>query len=155
MYAFEANDPARPIVYQLVVDIVEGVPAFWEDKLFDDRPTYGQRLAAASVELVAVAPVHRCIVPSREPSTVGVGTPTPKFIEEFQLNRRRTMSPSSSKRLTGAKSSPAYHLCTSTNVLTGGCLRVGERLVEAGFIQLAVSVDGKPLTPEALRELER
>jgi hypothetical protein len=66
---------------------VDGVPAFWEDRLFADR---GRRVAfqVGDVRFEGVNPCQRCVVPSRDPDT---GEEYPGFRETFVENRRETM----------------------------------------------------------------
>lgn len=65
---------------------VDGVEAFWEDRLVggDARVTIGD------VPFRDVEPVHRCVVPTRDPDT---GDPTEGFRERF-LRRRESTIPS-------------------------------------------------------------
>jgi hypothetical protein len=66
---------------------VDGVPAFWEDRLFADR---GHRVVfeVGDVRFEGVNPCQRCVVPSRDPDT---GEEYPDFRETFVENRRETM----------------------------------------------------------------
>ncbi|SEP25869.1 hypothetical protein SAMN04487948_12811 [Halogranum amylolyticum] len=66
---------------------VDGVPAFWEDRLFSDRD---RRVAfeVGDVRLKGVNPCQRCVVPSRDPET---GEAHPGFRETFVEKRRETM----------------------------------------------------------------
>lgn len=67
---------------------VEGVPAFWEDRLFAD---HGEvvRFTVGEAVLDGINPCQRCVVPSRDPDT---GEETPGFRERF-VNRRRETRP--------------------------------------------------------------
>jgi uncharacterized protein YcbX len=67
--------------------VVEGCPAFWEDRLFADRGE-GVRFAAGDAELLGVNPCQRCVVPSRNPDT---GAAIDGFRETFIKNRRATL----------------------------------------------------------------
>ncbi|MWG36726.1 MOSC domain-containing protein [Halomarina oriensis] len=68
---------------------VDGVPAFWEDRLYADR---GEAVAfrVGEVELLGLNPCRRCVVPSRDPDT---GEETPGFREAFLRERERTLPP--------------------------------------------------------------
>lgn len=65
---------------------IEGVPAFWEDRLFAD---HGEvvRVTIGVAVLEGVNPCQRCVVPSRDPDT---GEETPNFRERFIEQRRAT-----------------------------------------------------------------
>ncbi|WP_224268854.1 MOSC domain-containing protein [Haloprofundus salinisoli] len=70
---------------------VDGVPAFWEDRLFSSR---GETVEFAvgdgddSVVFEGVNPCQRCVVPSRDPHT---GEEYDGFRERFVEKRRETM----------------------------------------------------------------
>lgn len=65
---------------------IDGVPAFWEDRLFAD---HGEvvRFRIGDTILDGVNPCRRCIVPARDPDT---GDETPGFRERFIEQRRET-----------------------------------------------------------------
>ncbi|SFR30955.1 MULTISPECIES: MOSC domain-containing protein [Halorubrum] len=67
--------------------VVDGCPAFFEDRLFAD---YGEgvRVAVGGTELIGVNPCQRCVVPSRDPDT---GAETAGFRERFVRKRRETL----------------------------------------------------------------
>ena len=65
--------------------VVEGVPAFWEDRLFS---TPAARLRIGTVTLDGTRPIPRCVVPTRDPHT---GEAIPNFREQFINNRRGTL----------------------------------------------------------------
>lgn len=67
--------------------VIGGVPAFWEDRLYD-RPgrTVGFDVGDAALE--GVNPCQRCVVPSRDPNT---GEETAAFRERFLENREATL----------------------------------------------------------------
>ncbi|MFB6172893.1 MAG: MOSC domain-containing protein [Haloarculaceae archaeon] len=62
--------------------VVEGVPAFWEDRL-----AAGRRVRIGDVTLAGVKSVPRCVVPTRDPHT---GAVTPDFRETFVEKRAET-----------------------------------------------------------------
>ena len=66
---------------------VDGVPPFWEDRLFGDE---GEVVAVqvGDVTIHGVHPCARCVVPGRDPET---GGETPDFRETFIEQRRETM----------------------------------------------------------------
>jgi hypothetical protein len=65
---------------------VDGVPPFWEDRLFAD---HGEAVAfrIGNVRLHGVEPCERCVVPTRDPDT---GDETDGFRERFIRKRRAT-----------------------------------------------------------------
>jgi uncharacterized protein YcbX len=66
---------------------VDGVPPFWEDRLFGDQ---GEAVAVAigDATIHGVHPCARCVVPGRDPET---GEETPDFRTTFVEQRRATM----------------------------------------------------------------
>ena len=66
--------------------VVEGVPAFWEDRLVADG---GRHVQIGDVTLVGTEPIPRCVVPTRHPHT---GEQTAGFREHF-IERREAMLP--------------------------------------------------------------
>ncbi|MFC4359102.1 MOSC domain-containing protein [Halobium salinum] len=68
---------------------VDGVPAFWEDRLFADRGE-GVAFEVGGTRFVGVNPCQRCVVPSRDPDT---GEAYPGFRERFVEKRRETKPP--------------------------------------------------------------
>ncbi len=67
--------------------IVDGVPAFWEDRLYDD-PGRVVPCTVGEATLHGVNPCQRCVVPTRDPDT---GEPTPNFRERFVTRRESTL----------------------------------------------------------------
>lgn len=66
---------------------VDGVPPFWEDRLFgDEGEVVAVRIGDATLH--GVGPCARCVVPGRDPDT---GAETPGFRETFVERRRETM----------------------------------------------------------------
>lgn len=66
---------------------IDGVPAFWEDRLFANRDSH-VRFDVGGVGFEGVNPCQRCVVPSRDPDT---GAEYPDFRETFVEKRRETM----------------------------------------------------------------
>lgn len=66
---------------------IEGVPPFWEDRLFHDPGTLVE-FAAGSVRMQGINPCQRCVVPSRDPLT---GEPYPSFQKIFAVRREETL----------------------------------------------------------------
>lgn len=65
--------------------VIEGVPAFWEDRLVAED---GRRFRIGEVTLEGVDPVPRCVVPTRHPHT---GEVTAEFRERFVERREATL----------------------------------------------------------------
>ena len=109
--------------------VVEGVPAFWEDRLV--AGTGGsRRLRIRDVTLEGRAPVPRCVVPSRDPQT---GEEYEGFRETFVRNREASF-PDWADR---AAFDHLFCLMVATHVPDaerGRTLRVGD----------AVAIEGAP-----------
>ncbi|WP_123624611.1 MOSC domain-containing protein [Halorubrum sp. CSM-61] len=69
--------------------VIDGCPAFWEDRLFADHGE-AVRVSIGETELFGVNPCQRCVVPSRDPDT---GEPIDGFRETFLRRRRETLPP--------------------------------------------------------------
>jgi uncharacterized protein len=67
--------------------VVGGVPAFWEDRLYDE-PGRVVRFDVDSATLEGVNPCQRCVVPRRNPDT---GESTDGFRERFVERREATL----------------------------------------------------------------
>jgi hypothetical protein len=65
---------------------IDGVPAFWEDRLYGDEGEV-VRFRIGDAVLEGVTPCGRCVTPTRDPET---GAVTPEFRERFVRNRRET-----------------------------------------------------------------
>lgn len=68
---------------------IDGVPAFWEDRLVADEGEV-VRFRIGDVRIEGVSPCSRCVVPSRDPDT---GEERPGFRETFIEHRERTKPP--------------------------------------------------------------
>lgn len=66
---------------------IDGVPAFWEDRLFTDNQQT-VKFQVGNVEFMGVNPCQRCIVVTRDPKT---GKPYPKFQKTFIEQRKQTL----------------------------------------------------------------
>lgn len=67
---------------------VDGVPPFWEDRLFGGREDETVAFRAGPVALLGVNPCLRCAVPTRDPRT---GAPDPDFAARFTERREHTL----------------------------------------------------------------
>ena len=66
---------------------IDGVPAFWEDRLY--RPDASRRFTIGEVAFEGVNPCKRCAVPSHDSRTGGI--PEPRFARLFAERRRETL----------------------------------------------------------------
>ncbi len=66
---------------------INGAPAFWEDRLFDEPETVVD-FRIGSVHFEGVNPCQRCVVPSRDPRT---GEVYPAFQRIFAVKRQATL----------------------------------------------------------------
>jgi uncharacterized protein YcbX len=146
----DAADRFRPNI------IVDGVDAFWEDLLFDEDTSKGYKITIGSIDLVAVYPVHRCVVPTRAPSTSpDHGKSTPEFIQKFQaLRTNNFVKNAPQKRLTSEKTFSAYHLCTACVILMPGSISVRQSVTVKEHLQLQSAVEkAQPLTKQYIRQV--
>ena len=81
---FDGIDPAEMRLRLRPNLVVEGVPAFWEDRLVGE----GGHLRIGGVRLEATGPLPRCVVPTRDPHT---GEEYDGFRETFLEHRERTL----------------------------------------------------------------
>jgi len=138
--------------------IVDGVDAFWEDLLMDEDAGRGYKVRiGSSIDLVAVYPVHRCVVPTRAASTSDDhGKSIPEFIARFQkyrIDNFPKLAPE--KRLTSAETNNAYHLCTACVILTPGKISVKDTVTVKDQIPLrsAITSVKQPMTKKNLRNV--
>ncbi|XVH31666.1 MOSC domain-containing protein [Haloferacaceae archaeon DSL9] len=113
---------------------LDGVPAFWEDRLFVDRDRR-VRFSIGEATMVGVNPCQRCVVPTRDPDT---GTPTPSFRERFVEMRAETMPAWSG----GDWFDHAFRVMVNTAVpqsAWGATLRVGDEVAIEATIPAADS----------------
>ncbi|MEM8831070.1 MAG: MOSC N-terminal beta barrel domain-containing protein [Cyanobacteria bacterium P01_G01_bin.19] len=66
---------------------IDGVPAFWEDKLFSDTNSTVE-FEIGTVKFMGVNPCQRCIVPTRHPHT---GETYPQFQKIFTTKRKESL----------------------------------------------------------------
>lgn len=92
---------------------VDGVPAFWEDGL------YGSRFRVGDVEVDAVNPCQRCVVPSRDSRT---GSQDAGFQKRFAELRQAELPPEARRALF----THFYRLTVNTRIASGGVIRVGD-----------------------------
>lgn len=99
---------------------IEGVPPFWEDRLFGpEGTTVPFRIGGAT--LAGTNPCARCAVPSRDPAT---GQPTPEFQRRFAAERRRTLPAWADP----SRFDHSYRLAVNTRPIAAGEIRVGDPL---------------------------
>jgi uncharacterized protein YcbX len=104
---------------------VDGVPAFWEDRLFGPPKTYAPRFRIGEVEFEGSNPCARCSVPPRDSYTAAnnIG-----FQKRFTEMRRETLP----SWATLEHFDHFYRLATNTRVAlsqAGKTLRVGDPLM--------------------------
>lgn len=84
--AVDVEDVRRRFRANLELD---GVEAFWEDRLYDEPGrVVPVAVGEAGVEIYGVNPCQRCVVPTRDPDT---GAPTEGFRARFVTRRRETL----------------------------------------------------------------
>ena len=104
---------------------IDGVPAFWEDRLFGENENYPVRFKIGEVAFEGSNPCARCPVPPRNPRT---GEDLAGFQKKFSEMRRNSLPPSSP----AARFDHFYRLATNTRVPSteqGLLIRVGDALV--------------------------
>lgn len=97
---------------------VSGVSPFWEDEL------YGSVFRAGDVEIHAINPCQRCVVPSRHPVT---GVVTGGFQKRFVARRQAEFPPTASS----AQFNHYYRFAVNTRLSSteaGKVLRVGDEV---------------------------
>lgn len=119
---YEGIDPTEMRLRLRPNLVVEGVPAFWEDRLFADG---GRRFRIGDVTLEGIRPIPRCVVPTRDPKT---GTVYEGFRETF-LQKREETFPEWGDR--DAFEGTLYRLMVGTRIPESerdGELRVGDEV---------------------------
>jgi uncharacterized protein YcbX len=104
---------------------LDGVPAFWEDQLFDENERSVVRFTIGEVHFEGSNPCARCPVPPRDPLT---GVSLDGFQKHFTHQRETTLSAWSPR----PRFDHFYRLATNTRVPSaelGKLLRVGDLLV--------------------------
>lgn len=105
---------------------VDGVPAFWEDRLYAESGTT-VAFRAGEIELEGTNPCARCIVPSRDPLT-GVAIPT--FAKVVAERRAASLPPWAAR----SRFDHFYRLAVNTRPAagqTGRTVRVGDTVAVA------------------------
>lgn len=105
---------------------IDGVPAFWEDRLFGE-PETTVPFQIGHVAFQGTNPCQRCVVPPRDPET---GDPIPEFSQIFRARREETL-PSWSCR---TRFNHFYRLAVNTRVPeteAGKTLHVGDPVILA------------------------
>jgi len=104
---------------------IEGVPAFWEDRLFGEAERSAVRFRIGEVQFEGSNPCARCPVPPRDPLT---GANLDGFQKRFTQQRESTL-PAWSPR---ERFDHFYRLATNTRVASsqaGKALRVGDAVI--------------------------
>ena len=89
---------------------IDGVPAFWEDRLFREKGV-ARRFLLGDVEVHGMGPIMRCPVPTRDPES---GDVMRGFQRRFILERQKTLGsapPESAARLVDG-----YYMAVKTQV---------------------------------------
>lgn len=97
---------------------IEGVPAFWEDRLFADHGRVVD-FSVGDVRLSGVNPCQRCVVPSRDPDT---GEYFENFRERFVEKRRETLP----EWADSDRFDHPFRLMVNTRVSEAGGIEVGD-----------------------------
>ncbi len=103
---------------------IDGVPAFWEDRLFGPPKTYAPRFRIGEVEFEGSNPCARCNVPPRDSHTAAVN---PGFQRRFTELRRDSLP----SWATPERFDHFYRLAVNTRVAlsqAGKTIRVGDAL---------------------------
>jgi len=104
---------------------IDGVPAFWEDRLFGENERSVVRFTLGEVHFEGSNPCARCPVPPRDPHT---GVPIDTFQKRFTQLREATLPPWSPV----SRFDHFYRFSTNTRVPSsesGRLLRLGDPLV--------------------------
>jgi uncharacterized protein YcbX len=101
---------------------LDGVPAFWEDRLFGPAGTL-VRFRIGAVTFGGSNPCARCVVPSRDART---GAVLPAFSKRVAERRAATLPPWAER----SRFDHFYRLCVNTRTLdsAGQTVRVGDEL---------------------------
>lgn len=101
---------------------IDGVPAFWEDRLFGRADPVPFRIGA--VEFLGINPCQRCVVPTRHPQT---GVAIAGFQKTFSQQRAATLPDWASRE----RFNHFYRVAVNTRLSPGSAarsLQVGDRL---------------------------
>jgi uncharacterized protein YcbX len=103
---------------------IDGVPAFWEDRLFD-RPETTVKFQIGEVKLLGVNPCQRCVVVTRDSQT---GNITPNFQKIFIANRQTTLP----DWVNRSRFNHFFRLAINTRLATAieeTTIKIGDRLI--------------------------
>jgi uncharacterized protein len=103
---------------------IDGVPEFWEDRLFSPNENYAVRFRIGDVQFEGSRPCDRCVVPSRHPQTGDSFIGFQKRLSELRRQHLPLWSPSE-------RFEHFYYLATYTRVPSteaGKVLRAGDGL---------------------------
>lgn len=107
---------------------IDGVPAFWEDRLFRAREEVGVRFVIGDVAFEGVNPCPRCPVPARDSRT---GADSTGFQRRFSEQRRAEYP---AWAVPSERIGHFYHLSVNTRVARsefGKTVRVGDPVIAA------------------------
>jgi ferredoxin-NADP reductase/uncharacterized protein YcbX len=101
---------------------IDGVPAFWEDRLFGATGT-SVRFRLGSIRFEGINPCQRCVVPPRDPET---GANNDRFVRRFTELRNRTLPDWSTRE----RFNHFYRVAVNTRLdgNLGGEIRLGDRI---------------------------
>ena len=102
---------------------ISGVPAFWEDQLFNDSEK-GVDFQIGAVKFIGIYPCQRCVVPTRNAKT---GDAYPQFQKTFVAKRQETL-PTWAAR---SRFNHFYRLAVNTRLPAsevGKTIRIGDQL---------------------------
>ncbi|MBA63289.1 MAG: MOSC domain-containing protein [Planctomycetaceae bacterium] len=100
---------------------ISGVPAFWEDRLFDNNIPF----SIGTVRFIGTHPCQRCVVPTRCPQT---GVVTPRFADIVAQNRKKSLPEWSHP----GSFNHYYRLATNTKLAedcAGGNISLGDEII--------------------------
>src|SRR5712664_3728501 len=104
---------------------IDGVPAFWEDRLFGEEERSAVRFRIGEVNFEGSNPCARCPVPPRDPHTGEIITGFQKLFSDYRRSHIPEWCPES-------RFDHYYRLATNTRVASaesGKVLRVGDPLL--------------------------
>ena len=113
---------------------IGGVPAFWEDRLFNEPGTVVE-FEVGAVRFAGVNPCQRCVVPSRDPFT---GETYSGFQKTFANRRQETLPPWAAR----SRFNHYYRLSVNTRLSpsqVGKVISIGDEIKVIG-IRTAVSL---------------
>ena len=138
---------------------IDGVPPFWEDRLFGPAGTV-VRFRVGAVGFEGINPCQRCVVPARDPMT---GANDDTFVRRFTERRSQTFPEWSTR----ARFNHAYRVAINTRLSAGGparMIRVGDPIeildapaetpspVRVGFVAEPASFWSGQLIVDSIRD---